>query len=262
MNTLIEEQAFFHSIAKKVRDFVASHTDVSIAKNKGEGDFSTLVDIGVEALIVEEITKQFPQDHIMAEEGYSHTEIPDGRIWIIDPICGTNNLSRGIKNFCTNIALADNHELIAACVIDHSQNDYFWSVGEQTVYVNHAPLSPAKVRGEVVIEVDYGCLGLVDDQMKLKHNTFVGNLVRQANFSVISLNSSLGFTYTAVGKVDGFVNIDNYPWDICAAAFLVREAGGIITDIEGNPWTIRSKGAIAARTQEIHETLLRLFLAS
>lgn len=262
MNMLPEEQAFFHTIAKKVSDFVLQSSDVSIAKNKGEGDFSTLVDIGVEALIVGEIKKQFPEDLIMAEEGYANTEIPSGRMWIIDPICGTNNLSRGIKNFCTNIALSDGGELIAACVIDHSSHDYYWSVGDAKVWINNAPLGHTNKRIDTVIEVDFGCLGLVSTEMKVKHSAFVRSLVIDTKYYVISLNSSLGFTYTAIGKVDGFVNIDNYPWDICAASFLVQQSGGIITDLEGKLWTMYSKGAIASSTKEVHEVLLRTFLRS
>src|ERR1700729_4087587 len=138
---LQSEADFFHDIAGMVRDLVLSFNGkASVAQYKDNiGDYATEVDIAVEKLIVSEIQKRFPGASILAEEGHSDVVIPDTRIWIIDPICGTTNLGRGLRSFCTNIALADNHTLIASCVIDHSQNDYFWSVGNQELFINDQP---------------------------------------------------------------------------------------------------------------------------
>ncbi len=263
MDTLQAEQDFFHFIAKKVNDFVMSgDKDMSIAQHKRDGDFSTQVDVGVENLIVDEIKKRFPQDQILAEEGHTNTELPSGRIWIIDPICGTNNLTRSIKNFCTNIALADNNQLIASCVIDHSQNDYFWSIGEGKVYINNTLFQLGEKRFDVVIEVDFGAVVSVDNNLKEKHNKFLKKLITETNYYLISLNSSLGFAYTAIRKVDGFLNVYNHPWDICAASFLIQQAGGTITDLKGEPWNLKSVGAIAAKNKETHQKLLDTFLNS
>ena len=134
MNNLLQETNFFHFISDKIHNLVSNpNNNIEIAQSKGIGDFATQLDIDVENIIVEEIKKRFPKDQILAEEIHTNTVISNGKIWIIDPICGTNNLARGIKNFCTNIALANNNVLIASCVIDHSQNDYFWSIGEGKV---------------------------------------------------------------------------------------------------------------------------------
>lgn len=262
MHSHQKEQDFFQFIAASVRRLVSSQTkNIAIVKHKGKGDFSTQVDIDVENLIVEEIKKRFPRDQILAEEEHTNTEIPNGRIWIIDPICGTNNLARGIKNFCTNIALADNGQLIASCVIDHSQNDYFWSVGNGEVYINNVLLKPNEKRFDTVIDVDFGALVSADKKQKRKHNSFLKKLVTETNYYLISLNSSLGFSYTAVGKVDGFLSISNHPWDICASSFLIQQSGGIITDLSGKPWTIDSVGAIGAKNKEIHKKLLETYLS-
>lgn len=261
MNSLQQEKEFFHFIACAVRDLVSNpDKSMAIAQHKREGDFSTQVDIDVENLIVKEIKKRFPQDQILAEENNTHTVIPKGRIWIIDPICRTNNLARGIKNFCTNIALADNNQLIASCVIDHSQNDYFWSIGEEKVYVNETLFQPNEERFDVVIEVDFGAVVSVEKGQREKHNRFLKKLITETNYYLISLNSSLGFAYTAIGKVDGFLNVYNHPWDICASSFLIQQSGGVITDLSGKQWTLTSTGAIAAKNEEIHKKLLETYL--
>lgn len=259
-DNLQREKEFFHSIAQKVRKLVSSRSNrIEIARHKKEGDFATHVDVGVENLIVKEIKKRFPKDQILAEENFNNTTILKDRIWIIDPICGTNNLARGIKNFCTNIALGENNKLIAACVIDHSYNDYFWSIGDKKVYINTNLLPPAEKRYDVIIDVDFGAVIMLNKTQKDKHNRFLKKVIAETNFSLISLNSSISFAYTAIGKIDGFLNMASNPWDICAASFLIQTSGGIISDINGQPWTIKSKGAIAARNKEFHEKLYSLF---
>src|SRR3989338_10397659 len=263
MNSFLQEKDFFHFIASTVCNLVSnSDKNITIAQHKREGDFSTKVDVDVENLIVSEIKKRFPEDHILAEEKHTNTIIPKGRIWIIDPICGTNNLARGIKNFCTNIAFADNNKLIASCVIDHSQDAYFWSIGEGKVYINDNLFEPNEERFDVMIDVDFGAVVSVDKVQKEKYNRFLKKLIIETNYYLISLNSSLGFAYTAVGKVDGFLNVDNHHWDICASGFLIQESGGIITDLLGKQWTLQSVGAIAAKNKEINQKLLKTYLNS
>jgi myo-inositol-1(or 4)-monophosphatase len=263
MNNLQQEEEFFHFIAGAVRSLVSNpDKNMAIAQHKREGDFSTQVDIDVENLIVKEIKKRFPQDHILAEEKHTDAVIPKERIWIIDPICGTNNLARGIKNFCTNIALADNNQLVASCVIDHSQNDYFWSIGEREVYINDTLFQSNEESFDVVVEVDFGAVVSVDKAQREKHNRFLKKLITETSWYLISLNSSLGFAYTAVGKVDGFLNIYNHLWDICASSFLIQQSGGVISDLTGKEWALTSTGAIAGKNKKIHQELLETYLSS
>ncbi|GEM_PF-707090 len=265
MNVQPETQ-FFHDIAVMVRQLVTSYDGrASVAKHKDiVGDYATEVDIAVENLIVTEINKRFPGDAILAEEGYSDVAIPDGRIWIIDPICGTSNLGRGLKSFCTNIALANHKELIAACVIDHSQDDYFWSVGNHEFYVKneHFQHQETDDRLGIMIDLDFGALSKVPDDQKKKFCDALLRLTLEPDYSLQSPNSSLGFAYTAVGKIDGFLTVFNHPWDICAASFLLQQSGGIITDIEGNPWDVSSVGAIGAWDTDVHAKLVAAYTAS
>ncbi|MDP2628885.1 MAG: inositol monophosphatase, partial [Nanoarchaeota archaeon] len=227
-----------------------------------EGDLATKVDVEVENLITKEIQKRFPKFLILAEEKYTNVEISKGRIWIIDPICGTNNFARGMKNFCTNIALANNSKLIASCIIDHSQNDYFWSIGDRKIYINKTLFIPKEERFDVILDIDFGSLLRVDKNKKEKHNRFLKKLVTENNYHLISLNTSLGFAYTAIGKIDGFINVYNHSWDICASSFLIQQSGGIISDLSGKKWALNSNGAIAAKNKEVYRKILDTYLNS
>ncbi len=263
MITFEQEALFFKEISIQIRTLVESYNGkAAISVQKSSNDYATEVDIAVENLIVDEINTRFPSDAIMAEEGHSNVAIPDGRIWIIDPICGTTNIGRGIKSFCTNIALADNHQLVASCVIDHSQPDFFWSIGDKEIYINEdLYIASTKVKGAgAVIDVDMGAvaLGSTTDEIHT-YTSFLARLLSETDYMPMSLNSSLGFAYTASGKVDGFLNTFCHPWDICASSFLIQQAGGKITALDGSPWTIETVGAIAAMNPSLHKDLLKLY---
>lgn len=257
--------SFIHSIAPEIIKLVKEGTneEITVVADKGPaGDYATQVDVATENYIVSAIQRDFPDDEILAEEGYSDTAIPAGRIWLIDPICGTNNLGKGINNFCTNIALVDGGKVIASCVVDHSQGEYFWSVGNNSVFVNDKPyVAPSLALGQKV-DIDFGSVRSVGPGLRQKHNNLLRKLIEETDYDIISLNASLGFAYTAIGKTDGFVNVFNHPWDIAAASFLIQQAGGILTALDGSPWDLTTVGAIGGRTVEVHQKLLKLFLES
>ena len=258
------ESDFFHHVVPLVRDVVArGGNQPNIAVNKRAGDYATETDIAVENCIVEELASAFPDDEIMAEEGHAEANIPEGRIWIIDPICGSNNLGRGLSSFCTNIALADGGALIASCVIDHAKGDYVWSVGDNEVFVNDVPLDAHALddRPDVYIDLDLGALPSTDAVTKDRQYKAARLLADIPGYLPLSLNSSLGFAYTATGKVDGFINAHNHPWDIAAASFLIQQSGGVITDLSGGEWSLASVGAIGARTKDIHKILIDSYLS-
>lgn len=260
---LQSEKEFFHHIADQVLQLVVTQEgSAEIAKHKSiVGDLATKMDMDVERLIVDEIGKCFQGDSIMAEESYADTPISDGRMWIIDPICGTTNLSRGINWFCTNIALVDNRQLIASCVIDHSQGVYYWSIGNNELYLGDQLLPRMDIaeRKKIVIDVDFGAIYRMSDDDKRKHCDAVCGLSMRPGYMIVSPSSSLGFTYTAARKIDGFINAINYPWDIAAGSFLLQQAGGIITDLDGQPWNLTSIGAIGATDAIVHQTLVESY---
>jgi myo-inositol-1(or 4)-monophosphatase len=263
MDSLYSESQFFHTIAPLIIALVRDNSkEMAVVESKGVGDYSTQIDIDVENLIVAELGTRFPGDLILAEEGYSDTSIVDGRMWLIDPICGTNNLGKGINNYCTNIALVNHGQVVASCVVDHNQDEYLWSIGEGKVFVNDRTVQfPAPELG-IKIDVDFGSIRSVNRELRTKHNNSLLKLVNDTDYDIISLNASLSFAYTSIGKTDGFINVFNHPWDIAAASFLVQQSGGVLTAIDGSPWTVSTVGAIGGRTPEIHKRLLDLFLES
>lgn len=258
-----KEEAFFHSIAHTILTFVKENRKKArVEQYKTEGselNFVTQIDIECENLIVAEITTRFPQDKIIAEENFSDQKVSDeGRFWAIDPICGTGNLAKGLTIFSTNIALIEKKVLIASCVLDHSTGEYIWSTGNNVLFVGEKKYTPKEAKTGVTVEVDLGCLYACNKDEKKQHAEFISRIIQETNYQTISLNTSLSFAYVAIGKLSAFVSPNNRIWDIAAANFLIQQAGGVVTNLEGKPWTIYDPNCIAARTQEIHDRLMSL----
>lgn len=261
--SLKEVSRFFHEISPKILNLVAlSFKNSHVIKQKDKEndiDFVTEADVEVENIIVEEINSRFPEDQIIAEENFSDTKPSDkGRLWIVDPICGTSNFAKKIKLFATNIALAIDGELVASCVIDHLQNEYIWSIGENTIFINQNKIKTDKTILGVKVEVDLSVLNKSTKNTKEKYARFIYRLLTETKYTAITYATSLGFAYLSLGRINGYISPNYRLWDMAAANFLTQQAGGIVTDIGGLPWTLTSSSVLAARDKLLHKELLNL----
>ena len=253
-------QNFFHEISPKILDLVTKNRDkVAITTQKDQTpdsvNYATETDVAVEKFITQAIKAQFPGDAILAEEESDQTSLEQpGRLWIIDPICGTSNFARGLPLYVTNIALAEHGKLNASVVIDHFSGKYFWSVGDG-VFENDRPFEIKKFRG-TKIDIDLGSLIHAPQEAKDRHAMFVGRMLRETDISCITINTSLSFLFVVRGIYDAFVVPWVHAWDIAASVFLIQQQGAIITDLDGQPWTITCTNAVAAHDRKLHAKLL------
>ena len=218
-------------------------------------DTTTDLDIAIERQIVKTIHQYFPSDKILSEEEHTDTTRDNGRVWIIDPLCGTNNLSRHIYLYCTNIALAIDGHLVASCVINFMDSNYYWSVGAG-VFEGNQPFVPTPALPGTTIDVDLGTTAKLPLAMKQKHIQIISYLQQHTDYMLLSLNSSLASLFVALGRLDGIINIQTNPWDVCASSFLAQQLGCAVCALDGSPWTIDSPGYIFARTDSIKHTLI------
>jgi myo-inositol-1(or 4)-monophosphatase len=254
---------FFHNISPKI----IALTKIKF-KNSGEVkykggedslDISTDGDTDNEKLIKDELNKWFPEDNIVAEETSTDTtNINQGRVWIIDPICGSGNFKNGIKFFSTNIALANNGKLIASLVVDHSREEYIWSVGNSIIYINKQKVEPIKTTSGTMIEVDISALVDKSSDRISKLIKLVSYLLDKKKYYLTTFCTSLPFAYVSLGRVDAYVNGFSNVWDVAAANFLIQQAGGNVTELDGKPWTLNSDNVLASFKSELHQELLSI----
>lgn len=266
---LTQEADFFNDIAPKIIAYVTQELqNVEIVKQKSNREedmnFATHIDMGVEKIITDAIQQLFPEDKILAEEAFSETQIPkSGRIWIIDPICGTGNIARQIPLFATNIALAEDGKLIASCVVDHQEKTYYYSTGENKILKEGMLYDVSKKSTGTIIDIDLFAAQTRNSlEVKKRYGKFVYDVYTNTSYALITYNTSLGFTLAAVGKLDGCISPYHSLWDVAAPNFLMMQAGGIVTDIDGNPWNFSSGSIIAAKDPAIHKKLLEIYQES
>jgi len=223
---------------------------------KGAIDLVTSVDRESERLIVATIRNYFPDHSILAEE----ETIVDGTDrkcrWIIDPLDGTTNFAHGYPHFCLSIAFEDRGIVTMGLVYDPVRQECF-----KAVRGGGANLNGETIRTSTVAQLDKALLGtgFPYDRREFAEiylSYFKAFMVRSQG---IRRNGSaaLDLCYVASGRFDGFWEMKLKPWDVAAGALIVTEAGGVLTDFFGNPFSIYGQETLAC-SPLIHREMVQI----
>jgi len=203
---------------------------------KGKYDLVTEADHASEAHIVNLIRREFPDHDILAEEGEYGSQNSDHR-WIIDPLDGTTNYAHGFPWFAVSIALEVNGRLELGVI----HNPY---VGELYVAERGAGafLGDRRLKVSPVASLERSLLatGFAYDHKKAKANNyeFFTCFQRAAQACRRPGAASLDLASVAAGRFDGFWELKLKPWDLAAGVLLIEEAGGKVTDFDGQPMAL------------------------
>jgi myo-inositol-1(or 4)-monophosphatase len=210
---------------------------------KGRGNVVTDIDYAVEAAVRRILEAEYPAHAILSEETAAETR-SDGWMWVVDPVDGTKNFSRGIPHFCFTIALCRATEPVVALTLHPLLNEEYAAVAGAGFTVNGRPATVTACQSvrEAVVAVDLG----YDEAAGTSQLDLVRGLFPGMQSLRISGSAALGSAYLAAGKWDLFVHGDLQPWDVAAGLLLVREAGGIVTNHAGAPASIYDRGIVAA----------------
>jgi len=197
-----------------IRDFgEIEKLQVSI---KGPNDFVSNADLKAEKIIIEELKKARPYYSIISEEEGSETNKDKNNTWIIDPIDGTTNFLHGIPHFATSIALKAGNEIVSGLIYDPIKDEMFYAEKDNGAFFNNQRIRVSKKR-----EVNT-CLFATG-----------GNSKDEINLTVRKSGSAaLDIAYVAAGRYDGFFQNNLNLWDIAAGIIMIKEAGGIINEID------------------------------
>lgn len=227
-------------------------------------DLVTEVDKGAEQLIRRLITTYFPDHAILGEEGVApgaeaskeaiERMKDEEYLWIIDPIDGTTNFVHGFPFFCVSIALAHRGELIAGVIYDPLRDELFVGEKGKGAYVKGRQL---RVSREQQLSHSLLASGFPPGESEENRQRLVEIVPKVRNLRTTG-SAALHLAYVAAGRISGFWEHNLNVWDLAAGILLVQEAGGRVTDMQGNPYTLAVRD-VAATNGHIHQELLDHF---
>ena len=206
-------------------------------------------------MVTERLRTAFPRDAILAEEGGASAGA-SGRRWIIDPLDGTTNYAHGLPLFAVSIGLEVDHRATLGVVYDPNLDELFvaergggaW-LGEQRLRV-----SATATLGESLLATGfpYNIRETADNNIaEFSAFTVRARAIRRLGSAV------LYFAYLAAGRIDGYWELTLGPWDAAAGIVLVEEAGGRVSDLEGQPLDLDAPRVVASNGR-IHDDLLQV----
>ena len=240
-------------IAREAGDLLMEHFGKVDIEYKGEVDVVTAADRESEKLIVERLTKLWPDHDLMGEEGARRTSGSDYR-WYIDPLDGTTNFAHGYPVFCVSIALECRGELIAGTVYDPTRREMFAAEKGSGAWLNDRAMRVSKTGAlsESLIATGFPS----QKRHKNPNIHFYHHITLQTHGVRRAGSAAMDLAYTACGRYDGYWEFNLNPWDTAAGVLLVHEAGGVVSDTDGAPFDIASKEVVASNGV-LHASLLR-----
>lgn len=226
---------------------------------KGAADLVSTADKDAEKTICNELLKSHPRYGLLAEESGSLQGSDRDSRFIVDPLDGTINFLSGQPHFSVSIALEERGEIVAGCIYDPVKNEMFVAERGKGAFLNDQCM---KVSDHVRLQDSVFATGIpfMGDQEEEGHILFLRRLARvMAKTAGIRSwgAASLDLAYVAAGRYDGFWERGLHPWDVAAGALMVREAGGIVTDVETGKFSLVSRDIVASNGK-IHEELVGL----
>lgn len=224
-------------------------TNVSIKPDRSP---VTEADQKVEQRVAGYLRKRYPDADFLGEETGESGPGGAGLRWVLDPIDGTRAFVRGIGTWSVLLGLIADGEPVLGIAYLPAENDLYWAVRGDGAWGNGRPLAVSRVGTLADSTVSHGALQQFTGAAMVPALERLGaRTASQRGFSDFD-----GYRRLLRGQVDAMVDPAVMPWDICAAAVLVREAGGVLTSFDGEP-TIFGGGALASNGL-FHEELLAL----
>ncbi|NMB61658.1 MAG: inositol monophosphatase [Chloroflexi bacterium] len=222
-------------------------------RHKGRIDLVTEMDKRSEDYLLGEIRAAFPQHSIITEEsGYLAGQ--SEHCWFIDPLDGTSNYAHGVPIFSVTMAYAFQGQVILGVTYDPTRQHCFCAERGQGSYLNntrvHVSDKTDLLDAMLVTGFPYETDGLHGNNLD-HFTTFL-----QRSQAIRRLGSAaIDIAYVAAGWVDGYWEIGIHPWDIAAGTLLVEEAGGMVTDLQGNRDYFKPPYAMIAANPALHEKM-------
>jgi myo-inositol-1(or 4)-monophosphatase len=236
-----------------MRDF-ARLSSLPISE-KGPSDFVSSADLDAQAVLCAELAGAFPRHGFLLEEDAPMRQGAGEARFIVDPLDGTTNFLHGIPHFAVSVALELEGNVAAGVVLNPTNSELFWAAKDEGSWLGERRIkvAPPKKIAHSLVGTGIPHLG------RPGHERFMRSLARimpqVAGIRRLGC-AALDIAYVAAGRYDMFWEIGLSPWDVAAAQLLVKEAGGIVTTSDGEPFKLDSADILAASSEPLHRTAM------
>jgi myo-inositol-1(or 4)-monophosphatase len=227
--------------------------DLEVAR-KGENDFVTRADRDSEAAVLGEVRRRYPGHRILAEEGGGAESGGDSEYqWLVDPLDGTTNFLQGLPVWSVSVACRRGDQVVAAAVCDPPGDNLFTAALGGGARWNGRPMAvsghPGLAGSFLATGYPFRAHATLDLYLAVFREVFLEcKAIRRCG------SAALDLAYTAAGVYDGFFEFRLSPWDIGAGVLLVREASGVVSDLDGGDGFFAG-GNVVAGGAAVHREL-------
>ena len=251
---------FAFKITKEAADYLLENfkrDETLIARRMMAKEIVTEFDRKNDSFFVEKISENFPDHNILTEES-GFIDRKSKYTWIVDPLDGTSNYATGNPFFSVSLAIAKNNEIIFGIINAPFLGEIFTSEKGKGAFLNGKRIKVSEVN-EIKKSYFLSCQGGDSDNKRIAK---INSVIYSISKDLKKLGSgAIEGAYIACGRADAFISIQLAPWDIAAAALILREAGGRITDFDGNEWTPK-KSSVILSNGKIHSKTIELIKKS
>jgi myo-inositol-1(or 4)-monophosphatase len=259
-----------YAAASTIQQGSRNLSNLNITK-KGHNDFVTNLDKDAEAAIIKIIKKAFPTHSILAEEsGYTgggdninSSKDNNGQnaeyTWIIDPLDGTTNFIHGHPQYSISIALKHHDKITDSVIFDPNRNELYHAGLGKGAFLNDKRIRVTNVNylEDALIATGFPTYDMskIDQYLAIFKDMLVHTVGQRRCGS-----AALDLAFVAAGRVDGFWEFNLKPWDFAAGFLLVKEAGGLVTDL-ANTQDFWDNGNIVAANPKLIAQMLKIIQA-
>ena len=222
---------------------------------KGRQDFVTDVDLAVSEFLCRELPRLLPGSVVISEEGFKGKP-EDGYYWVIDPIDGTNNFIYQLPNFAISIGLLQDREPVLGAVYAPRLGELYAAAKGEGATCNDRPIHVCP--DETVAQT----LALAEtnpysDRAANRFPVLISNVYLDCIDCRFAGTAALDCCYVACGRGGLFVAENVKPWDYAAGEIITTEAGGKVSQWNGQPMTYFGNTTILMTNGKLHEEMLR-----
>lgn len=220
-----------HDVGEFIRVEGLSFDKSRILQKEGFNNLVSYVDKESEKKLVSTLSQLIPGSGILGEEGAS-VESSNGYLWIIDPLDGTTNFTHGLPPFAISIGLTLNDKPVLGVVYEVTKKEMFHAVEGYPAYCNDQLIRASSVNSlnESLFATGFPYYDFPKMEAYLN---IIRKFLKQSHGVRRLGSAATDLAYVAAGRFEGFFEYNLNPWDVAAGAFIVQQAGGIVTDFSG-----------------------------